>query len=71
VLIDQECQLTTRLVERTPAIWVLDSFNELSARFEGFKAEEPPHARILNALAEVELKCPECGVPEWPQRTTT
>lgn len=66
VLIDQDRHLTTRLVECTPAVWILDSFNELSARFESFAAEEPPHGRILNALAEIELRCPECGVPEWP-----
>jgi peroxiredoxin len=68
VLRDQDDQLTARLVESTPAVWVLDSFNELSAQFQVPAPPGSPHVQILSALAEVELKCPECGVPEWPQR---
>jgi peroxiredoxin len=67
VLIDKDRRMTSRYVERTPAVLVLDSFNELNARFEGPWEEGPDHRRILGVIAEVELKCPECGVPEWPQ----
>lgn len=68
VLLDSAGRYAARQVKRAPAVWVLDSFNEVSARFEGVTADDLSHDRILNAVAEVELRCPECGAPEWPQR---
>lgn len=66
ILLDSDGRVTARLVERTPSILVLDSYNELHARLEGPWRDGPDHRAILAGIAEQELKCPECGVPEWP-----
>lgn len=66
VLLDAAGETAARFAERLPTILVLDSFNELQARVEGPWKNGPDHRKILGWIAEVELKCPECGVPEWP-----
>ena len=66
VLVDTDGRVTARLADRLPVILVLDSYNELYARFEGPWPEGPNHRDILECIAQTELKCPECGVPEWP-----
>lgn len=68
VLIDATGQVTARLVNRMPTILVLDSYNELYARLEGPWAEGLNHRDILELIAQVEMACPECGVPWWPER---
>lgn len=66
VLIDPTGQAPTRFTGRVPAVLLLDSFNELLERLEA-PGEGLDHDRILGWIAEAELKCPECGVPEWPR----
>lgn len=66
ILFDSEGRVTARFVERIPTILVLDSYNELHACIEGPWRDGPDHRAILARIAEEELKCPECGVPEWP-----
>lgn len=68
VLIDSGHQIISRLADRLPTILVLDSYNELYARLEGPWPDGPDHQEILKSIAQVEMKCPECGVPEWPDR---
>lgn len=68
ILIDTGNQITSRLAEHLPTILVLDSYNELYARLEGPWPDGPDHEEILKSIAQVEMKCPECGVPEWPDR---
>ena len=66
VLIDTDGRVSARLADRLPAILVLDSYNELYARFEGPWPEGANHRDILECIAQTELRCPECGVAEWP-----
>ncbi len=63
VLIDADGSATRRYVERVPTVLVLDAFGVLEGRFD---QERPDHARVRNLIGELELRCPECGVPEWP-----
>lgn len=63
LLLDPGGDVTARYVERTPAVLVTDAYGVLEGRFDG---EEPDHARILNLIGALEMRCPECGVPEWP-----
>lgn len=68
VLIDTDNQVISRLADHRPTILALDSYNELYARLEGPWPNGPDHEKILKSIAQVEMKCPECGVPEWPER---
>lgn len=63
VLVDADASATRRYAERLPTVLALDAFGVLEGRFEG---ERPDHRRIRNLIRELELRCPECGVPEWP-----
>jgi hypothetical protein len=63
VLIDADGSATRRYVDRVPTVLVLDAFGVLEGRFD---EERPDHTRVRNLIGELELRCPECGVPEWP-----
>lgn len=63
VLIDADGSATRRYVDRVPTVLVLDAFGVLEGRFD---EERPDHARVRSLIGELELRCPECGVPEWP-----
>jgi hypothetical protein len=66
VLIDTAGNVTARLVNKTPAVLVLDSYGELYARLEGPWPEGPDHERILGSVMLIQTQCPECGVPWEP-----
>lgn len=68
VLIDSRDRIISRFTDRLPTILVLDSYNELHARLEGPWEKGPDHAEILKSIARLEMQCPECGAPEWPNR---
>lgn len=40
-----------------------DAFGVLEGGFDG---ERMDHERVRNLIGELELRCPECGVSEWP-----
>lgn len=63
VLIDADGSATRRYVDRVPTVLVLDAFGVLEGRFD---EQRPDHARVRSLIGELELRCPECGVPEWP-----
>lgn len=62
VLLDPGGEVSARYIDRTPGILVTDAYGVLEGRFD---AERPDHTRILNLVAALEMRCPECGVPEW------
>ncbi|HEX6999513.1 MAG TPA: redoxin domain-containing protein [Gammaproteobacteria bacterium] len=63
VLLDADGAAAARYAERTPELLVLDAYGVLEGRFDG---AEPDHAAVLGLIAALEMRCPECGVPEWP-----
>lgn len=65
VLIDADGSTTRRYVDRVPTVLVLDAFGVLEGRFDEDRTD---HARVRNLIGELELRCPECGVPEWPEK---
>ncbi len=67
LLIDQNRAVLRRLTQNTPAILLLDSYNALQPRLEGPWPNGPDHRRMLQWIWILQLQCPECGVPEWPQ----
>lgn len=53
--------------DKTPVVAVVDRFGQLFTRVEaGENHEFPEHERILSALLDIALRCPECGVPDVP-----
>lgn len=67
ILIDSGGRTSARYVEHTPVILVLDSYNTLYERVDGPWPDSPDHRRLLSAIRETELRCPECGAPAWPE----
>lgn len=67
VLIDPERQASRCYAEHPPTVLIVDSYNALFERLEGPWTNGPDHAAILEYIAQMELQCPECGAPEWPQ----
>lgn len=68
ILIDSDGRTRDRYVEHTPVIMVLDSYNTLYERMDGpWPGGDPDHRRLLSAIRESELRCPECGAPAWPE----
>jgi peroxiredoxin len=63
VLVDADGAATATYAERPPEVLVVDAFGVLEGRFEG---TAPDHARIRGLISALEMRCPECGVPEWP-----
>jgi len=63
VMVDADGSASRRYAERTPAVLVTDAFGTLEGRFEG---SDPDHERILSLIFAAEMRCPECGVAEWP-----
>lgn len=63
VLIDADGAATRRYVDRVPTVLVLDAFGVLEGCFD---EDRPDHRRLRSLIGELELRCPECGVPEWP-----
>jgi len=63
VLVDRDGAATTRYTGGKPEVLVTDAFGVLEGRFD---ARRPEHDRILALLSALEMRCPECGVAEWP-----
>src|SRR5207302_1056157 len=50
-----------------PAVFVTDRFREIYAAYLSGQGSALPGAKeILEWLVFVNIQCPECGVPEWP-----
>jgi len=50
-----------------PAVFVTDRFREiLAAYLPGDGSALPGAKEILDWLVFINIQCPECGVPEWP-----
>lgn len=69
VLLDREGQVRARFTERIPAVLILDSYNVLEGRFEGPWQAGLDHEAILRLITRLQMRCPECGVPEWTEWT--
>lgn len=67
VLIDSGGRTSAQYVEHTPVVLVLDSYNTLYERMDGPWPGGLDHRRLLSAIRETELRCPECGAPAWPE----
>ncbi|MDQ3980527.1 MAG: hypothetical protein M3314_13390, partial [Actinomycetota bacterium] len=53
--------------DKTPVVAVVDRFGQLFAVAEaGDEHCFPEHHRILSALLDIGIRCPECGVPDVP-----
>ena len=63
ILVDREGAATMRYTGGKAEVLVTDAFGVLEGRFE---AHDPDHERILALLSALEMRCPECGVAEWP-----
>lgn len=68
VLVDVGGQMSARYVERVPAVLLVDSYNTLHERMEGPWPTGLDHPRLLSAIRQLELQCPECGAPAWPEQ---
>jgi peroxiredoxin len=50
-----------------PAVFVTDRFREIFAAYlSGRDSTMPCATEILEWLVFINIQCPECGVPEWP-----
>lgn len=67
VLIDVGGRISARYVENAPAVLVLDSYNTLHQRLDGPWPDGIDHRRLVSKIREIELQCPECGAPAWPE----
>ncbi len=65
VLADDRGEVTCRYAGVAPATIVTDAYGVL----EGLFAGPPDHDRIIRLVRRLEMRCPECGVPEWPADT--
>jgi hypothetical protein len=53
--------------DKTPVVAVVDRFGQLFTRTDaGEDHVFPEHERILSALLDIAIRCPECGVPDVP-----
>ncbi|MDX9740459.1 MAG: hypothetical protein RBT81_04660 [Gammaproteobacteria bacterium] len=53
---------TRQYVGAAPATVVTDAYGVVEGVFSG----TPDHERIIDLVRMLEMRCPECGVPEWP-----
>jgi len=67
VLVDASGEVLDNMTDGQSVVLLLDAYNAVQARFTPIAAGRIDHDRILGELADVERKCPECGVPEWPE----
>ena len=55
----------------TPTVAVADRFGQLFIRFDaGAEHRFPDHDNVVSSLLDIAIRCPECGVPDVPLRTT-
>lgn len=64
VMVDAEGSTASAYVDRVPFVLVIDAFGVLEGCFDATSALD--HDRILALISALEMRCPECGVPEWP-----
>jgi peroxiredoxin len=62
VFADESGDVSSRYVDVVPATVVTDAYGVVEGIFLG----PPDHGRIIDLVRLLEMRCPECGVPEWP-----